>query len=192
MKETLRLIITLFVICLISGALLAGVDAMTRDRIESANRTRKLSALQAVLPPHDNAPDTDTVTVAHHGQDWTFFIARHNGKFAGAAVETASEEGYGGGIRLMLGIDAEGQSVGIAMLDQKETPGLGANIAAPAFRARFAGRDLRATDWRISKDGGDIDHITAATLSSRAVSMAVQSAIAAYLANLAVIQNTEH
>ncbi len=192
MKEMLRLTLTLTLFCLISGGLLAGVDALTRERIAEVNSQRRQTALEAVLPgtnQYDNTPISDAVTVRHLDRDWTFYTARKAGAFAGAAVETASPNGYGGNIRLMFGFDSDGKSIGIAILEQKETPGLGANIDTPGFRDRLAGNDLQKTNWRVKKDGGDIDHITAATISSRAVTDAVREALDAYLANRQAIEN---
>lgn len=191
MKETFKLALTLTLFCLIGGGLLASVDALTRDRIAQVNIARRQTALNAVLPAHDNAPDADAVTVSYNGRDWTFYVARNQGVFAGAAVETSSPDGYGGGIQLMFGIGANGKSVGIAILEQKETPGLGANIETPAFRSRLSGLDIVSTNWRVKKDGGDIDHITAATISSRAVVGAVRVALEAYLANRQMIETGE-
>ncbi len=192
MKEMLKLTLTLTLICLIAGGLLAGVDALTRDRIAEVNIQRRQKALEAVLPgtnQYDNIPMQEAVTVRHQERDWTFYTARKAGVFAGAAVETGSPNGYGGNIRLMFGFDAQGKSIGIAILEQKETPGLGANIDTPGFRDRLAGQDLQQTNWRVKKDGGDIDHITAATISSRAVTDAVREALEAYLANREAIEN---
>ncbi len=189
MKETLRLTLTLTLICLIAGGLLAGVDALTRDRIAEVNNQRRQQALNAVLPAHDNVPLQEVVTVSHLDRDWDFYPARLAGAYAGAAVEAASPNGYGGNIRLMFGIGADGKSIGIAILEQKETPGLGANIDTPGFRDRLAGLDLAKTNWRVGKDGGDIDHITAATISSRAVTDAVREALDAYIANRQRIEN---
>jgi len=191
MKETLRLIITLTLICLISGGLLAGFDGLTRERIAEVNIQRRQTALEAVLPGtnhYDNTPISDSVTVRHLDRDWTFFTARKAGVFAGAAVETGSPNGYSGKIRLMFGFDADGKSIGIAILEQKETPGLGANIDTKKFRDKLAGLDLLKTNWHVKKDGGDIDHITAATISSRAVVEAVREALDAYMANRQAIE----
>lgn len=187
MKEMLKLIVTLTLICLIAGGLLAGVDALTRERIAEVKKQREQTARNAVLPEHDNTPEA--VTVHHSGKDWAFHVARKAGAFAGAAVETMSPNGYGGEIRLMVGFNAAGKSTGIAILEQKETPGLGANIDTPDFRDRFADKDIEKTNWRVRKDGGDIDHITAATISSRAVTDAVREALEAYLANRQQIEN---
>jgi electron transport complex protein RnfG len=190
MKDTFRLILTLSIICLVAGALLAGVDNLTRERIAGVNRDKKLTALQNVLPPYDNSPDANVITVEHGGRSWIFQVAIKDGAFAGAAVETMSAAGYGGDISLMLGINAENKTQAIAILGQKETPGLGANIETDDFKGHFAEKDLAATQWAVAKDGGEIDQITAATISSRAVTEAVKAAIDAYLANVDVIKET--
>jgi len=89
-----------------------------------------------------------------------------------------------------LGINAEDKTEAIAVLSQKETPGLGANMTGKKFKSNFVQKDIKATKWSVKKDGGDIDQITAATISSRAVSGAVKDAIAAYLANIDKIKQT--
>jgi electron transport complex protein RnfG len=189
-KETLRLILTLSIICLVAGALLACVDILTRDRILIAQGDKKLAALKEVLPKHDNRPNTNVATVEHGGRTWEFFVAQKKGEFIGTAVETMSPAGYGGDISLMLGIDAEGKVKAISILGQKETPGLGANIETADFRNQFAQLSIGDTQWAVAKDGGDIDQITAATISSRAVVEAVKAAIDAYLANMDTINKT--
>jgi electron transport complex protein RnfG len=190
MKETLRLILTLSIICLISGALLAKVDSLTKEPIANANRAKKLDAIKNVLPPCDNQPDQNSCVVEHNGTEWTFYVARNDGDYAGAAVETTSGNGYAGDISLMLGINAEDKTEAIAVLSQKETPGLGANMTGKKFKSNFVQKDIKATKWSVKKDGGDIDQITAATISSRAVSGAVKDAIDAYLANIDKIKQT--
>ncbi|MBT3192006.1 MAG: RnfABCDGE type electron transport complex subunit G [Verrucomicrobia bacterium] len=190
MKETLRLILTVTIICSLAGALLAGVNSLTKERIQDVNRNKKLSAIQEVLPPCDNQPDANACVVEYGGRNWTFFVARNGGAFAGAAVETSSSAGYGGDISLMLGINAENKTQAIAILGQKETPGLGANIEGDDFKGLFAGKALATSNWAVAKDGGEIDQITAATISSRAVTEAVKAAIDAYLANEEAIEQT--
>jgi Na+-translocating ferredoxin:NAD+ oxidoreductase subunit G len=186
----LRLVLTVTIICVLAGVLLAGVNALTEDRIAGVNRDKKLEAIEEVLPPCDNQPGANTTVVQHAGRDWTFFVARKDGDFAGAAVETSSAAGYGGDISLMLGINAQNETQAIEILGQKETPGLGANIESPDFRKHFAGKNLASSKWSVKKDGGEIDQITAATISSRAVTEAVKAAIDAYLANVDAIKDT--
>jgi len=180
MKETIRLIATLTVICLVAGVLLALVDRLTSEPIAKARREAKLVAIRNVLPPFDNEPDKDVVVI---DDNWKFFVGRKDGAFAGAAVESSTTKGYGGTIKVMIGVTADGKLRGIEILEHKETPGLGAKIASRAFRSRFAGRDIAKANWAVKKDGGDIDHITAATISSRAVVEAVKAGLEVYQKN---------
>ena len=168
-------------ICLLAGVLLAAVHKVTEEPIAQAKLAEKSEALKQVLPECDNDPMEDTVVVTEDGTDWTFYVARNGSLFAGAAVIVTTPEGYGGDITLMVGINADDQVQAIAILDQKETPGLGANIKTDVFRARFVGRHIEQTGWGVTKDGGEIDGLTAATISSRAVVDAVQSGIGIYL-----------
>jgi electron transport complex protein RnfG len=191
MKETLRLILTLTAICVLSGALLALVNGMTAEPIEQARRAEQTAALKRVLPPADNDPLRDTVTIEEAGRAWTFYVARADGAFAGAAFETVTSMGYGGNIVIIVGVTADGTVQGIQILEQKETPGLGAKITEESFLAQFAGRSATETTWAVSKDQGDIDQITAATISSRAVVAAVREGIDVYLRHAAAIRGAE-
>jgi len=183
MKNILKLIFVLTVICLISGLLLAWVNGITAEPIRKAAEKEKLDALKEVLPACDNSPNEDTHVVEIDGTAWNFYVARSGGTFAGAAFESSSMQGYGGEIKIMVGIDSNSKVSGIAILSQKETPGLGAKIDTPDFKGMFAGLDVASTKWSVKKDGGDIDHITAATISSRAVVDAVTSGLKIYKDN---------
>ena len=90
----------------------------------------------------------------------------------------------------MVGVNAAGEIQGVEILKQLETPGLGARITEPGFRQGFAGRNIADTDWRVRKDGGDIDQITAATISSRAVVEAVKAGVEVFKRNEEQIRNT--
>ena len=184
MKETLRLIAVLTLICLIGGVLLAVVNAKTAEPIRQAMRKEQMDALMKVLPACANEPDTDTVTVTADQKPWTFYIARNEaGEFAGCAFVTTTTRGYAGEIGLMVGIDRDDHLRAIEILLQSETPGLGARITEDAFKKQFAGRNLLTTRWAVKKDQGDIDEITAATISSRAVVNAIKAGLDVYQAN---------
>jgi electron transport complex protein RnfG len=103
------------------------------------------------------------------------------GQFVATAVEGRSRNGYGGEIVMMVGITAAGKVLDFKILSAKETPGLGTKIATPGFRSRIQGRALDA-NWMVRKDGGEIDGVTAATISSRAALEAIRAAIAAHQA----------
>jgi len=180
MKELFRLVGVLFVICTVAGALLAFVHGITQAPIDAAAKQETVDAVRDVLPEYDNDPVADAVTVEHRGAEWTFYVAKLNGAFNGAAFETSSPKGYGGAISVMVGVRAGGALNGIAILRHQETPGLGAHIEGEAFRGQFAGLQPDPTQWAVRKDGGDIDQITAATISSRAVVDAVEQGLQVY------------
>jgi Na+-translocating ferredoxin:NAD+ oxidoreductase subunit G len=185
MKSTLNLILVLTVICLVAGLLLGVVNVLTAEPIAAAQREEKLAAIRTVLPPFNNTPDTDTVTVEEAGRAWTFFVGRLDGVFSGAAFTATSPNGYGGPITVMVGVDAARCVNAVVVLSQKETPGLGARIADEDFRAQFAGRSIADTAWAVRQDQGDIDAVTAATISSRAVVAAVKAGLDVYSAHAA-------
>jgi electron transport complex protein RnfG len=187
MKETVRLIGVLAVICLIAGALLAAVNIVTLKPIAAAAREEKMAAIRTVLPDCNNEPDADAVTIEVDGAPWTFYIGLQDGQFVGAAFESVSPKGYGGDVAIMVGVNAEGNVQAIEILAQKETPGLGAKMADDEFKSQFAGRSVADTAWAVDKDQGDIDSITAATISSRAVVEAVSAGLKVYTAYQAEI-----
>lgn len=177
MKLFIRLVGTLTVICSLSGVLLSAVNAMTKTRIEAVKRERRIAAMTVVLPEFDNNPAEETFAATSGTDIVTFHIARRGARVVGAAFESLTPEGYGGDIRLMTGINVmEGRIQGIAILDQKETPGLGANIAGKKFKSQFT-NIIETTRFQVKKDGGDLDAITAATISSRAVVDAVDRGV---------------
>lgn len=184
MKEIAKLIAVLAIICGVSGSLMALVHDMTKERIAMANEAAKINAMQSVLPEFDNNPLMDTKTISSDGNEWLFYIARKDGQFAGTAFVTTSSEGYGGNINIMVGVNAKGELKAIEILSpHQETPGLGAKITGDKFKKNFIDKDIRTTKWKVAKDGGDIDQITAATISSRAVANAIKQGLDVYIAN---------
>ena len=183
MKETLRMVLTLAVICTLAGGILAIVNRVTREPIAGALREEKMKAMRAVLPDYDNDPMSCTNVVVEDGKTWLFHVARKNGEFAGAAFEASSDQGYSGTIRIMAGINPDDTLRAIEIIQQAETPGLGARIAERSFTDQFGGRHIRTTNWKVRKDGGDIDAITGATISPRAVLSALQAGLEAYSRN---------
>lgn len=190
MKELARLVLTLTVICVLSGLLLGWVHGLTEEPINAALREERLAAVWQVIPPFDNSPDEDAVTVTEDGREWTFYVGRKEGRFSGTAVESFSDKGYGGTITVMVGITADGHLQGIQILQQQETPGLGARIQEADFKDQFSGKSITETRWAVRKDQGDVDQITAATISSRAVVDAVQRGIKVYQEHKAEIQQS--
>jgi electron transport complex protein RnfG len=179
----------LAIVALAAGLLLAGVNRLTTEPIRNTKKKVKLAAIKKVLPECDNDPVEDSLTITTNKTKWTFYVALQDGEYTGAAFQTFSGKGYGGRINMMVGVNSNDAIQAIAILTHAETPGLGAKIEDPAFKNQFRGKDLRKTKWKVKKDKGDIDHITAATISSRAVVDAVRKGVNVYLANKTNIIN---
>ena len=183
MNGTLRLVLVLTLITASAGLILSVVESMTRAPIAEQRRLETLRALQAVLPPANNSPDSDTVQLVT-GQDKrgrdvarTFYRGRQKGALSGIAFKVVAPDGYSGNITVMVGVDPEGTVAGVEILSHSETPGLGDKIAQPAFKGIFVGKNLMNADWRVKKDGGEFDQITGATISPRAVVGAVRKGL---------------
>ena len=135
----------------------------------------RLQALKRVLPPCDNALAAAARTFADDGREWTFYVGRHLGRPVGAAFVTASERGYHHGhIEVVVGVLTNGTVNATEVIRaENETPGLGTRVKSPEFRDQFKGRPAANPGWAaVTKDGGEIQAITGATISSRAVTEA--------------------
>jgi Na+-translocating ferredoxin:NAD+ oxidoreductase subunit G len=179
MKESLRLVGVMAVFSLVAGILLALTNTVTREPIEKAGRSGMVAVLKRALPEADNDPLAETRTV---GENRTFHIGRTGGRLTGLAFQTLSQKGYGGPIEVMVALTPEGTVRSVEILSAaKETPGLGTKIAEPSWLAQFKGRDTQDTAWaRVTKDGGAIQGVTGATISSRAVAEAVRNGLDAF------------
>ncbi len=183
MKEIARLVLVLTLIAAGAGLVLSLVERVTREPIAEQRRQETLRALRAVLPPSDNAPDEDTVSLVtgldRKGREVrrTFFRGRQGGALSGVAFKVVAPDGYSGNIEVMVGTDPQGRVHGIEILSHAETPGLGDRIAHDWFKDQFKGRTLEGVDWRVKKDGGEFDQITGATISPRAVVGAVRAGL---------------
>jgi len=186
MKETLRLAFALTLIAAVAGLILSLVEATTREPIAEQRRLETLKALSAVLPPLDNAPDADTVALVagtnKKGQpvERLFYRGRQGQELTGVAFKVVAPDGYSGNIEIMTGVAPDGTVSGIEILSHAETPGLGAKIVEPGFKAQFKDKSLDNADWRVKKDGGGFDQITGATISPRAIVKAVKAGLEFY------------
>lgn len=177
LESTLKnMMLSLTCITVVAAAALAGVNMLTEETINAQKEAQKQAAISAVLPAHARVADADDVNglVIYRAYD-------ADEQFVGAAVQTETD-GFGGKIKLMVGFDAESKIVDYAILEQTETPGLGTHIVEWFKNADKPGQNIigRTADgaMKVSKDGGDVDAITAATISSRAFLTAVNAAYA--------------
>jgi len=162
------------------SAALGFVYTLTKGPIEIANKKKEVQAITEVLPAFDNDPTAEAKSIA--GLD--YYVATNQGKTAGYAVKTFTDKGFSGKFTLMVGFKPDGAINNISVLDQKETPGLGTKMKEPKFKNQFLDKNPAIFTLKVKKDGGQVDAITAATISSRAFCDAVQKAYDGYLENL--------
>lgn len=180
LQSTLKnMVLSLGIICLASSAILAGVYALTKEPIEAAAAAKTNNAIRQVLPEFDGEPEMASIEAG--GQSYDYYVVNKGGAVAGYAI-TASASGFGGPVTVMVGITADGIVYNTSVLSQSETPGLGAKCTEPEFAGQFKNLDPLKTKLAVKKDGGDIDAITASTITSRAYIVAVNNALAIYKA----------
>ena len=173
-----RLVIVLTCISLLAALALTGVYALTKGPIEQGQREKKEKALQAVLPEYEGTV-RDTVIVDADNEEIPVHLAiGKNGELCGAGIETYTKKAFAGRFDLMVGFDAEGTIVNTEVIKAGETPGLGDKINKDKsnFAMQFNHQNPADFQLVVKKDGGDVDAITAATISSRAYCDAVQRA----------------
>ena len=174
MKSNLKtMTISLTALALLAGAALGIVNYYTADPIAEAQLKAKKEALEAVLPPFDNDPYEQSTTI----DGMAVYPATNGGKAAGAAVESFSDNGFGGRITIPFGFDAQGRVKGYSVLSHSETPGLGANMQE-WFDDEGTTHNVIGTSEpvKVKADGGDIDAMAGATISSRAFVEALNTA----------------
>jgi len=178
MKETLNLSLRLALICAVAAMALAKVDDFTRGPIAEAIERARREAVEAVLPPFAELV-ADTLGVDDETR--TYDLGCGEDGVTGVAFASASGLGYSGEIKVMIGVDAAGVVTGVRILQHAETPGLGANYAAPdVLDAFYKGAGFADRDWRVRKDGGDLDAITGATVTGRALADAITKGLQQY------------
>lgn len=174
-KSVLVPAVALLVICLVATTLLALTNSITSEQIalnavETENMSRSL-----VLP---QGASYSEVTETENGITYCTGYDK-DGKEIGY-IFTSGAKGYGGTVSVMVGLDTEGVITGIEILSHAETPGLGANAVKDDFKDRFNGKSGTLTVDKVSNDGQNIQAITAATITSKAVVAAVNSITEAY------------
>ena len=178
-----RLAIVLTCISLLAALALTGVYALTKGPIEQGQREKKEKALQSVLPAYEGTV-RDTVIVDADNEEIPVHLAiGKNGELCGAGIETYTKKAFAGRFDLMVGFDAEGTIVNTEVIKAGETPGLGDKINKDKseFAMQFNQQNPAEFQLVVKKDGGDVDAITAATISSRAYCDAVQRAYDIYM-----------
>lgn len=177
-----NMVMSLAIISFGASAILGGVYVLTKKPIEDAAELKKTNAIKEVLPQNNNMKIGEAVeiTLESYSEKFIVYPAFENDKLIAVAVETFDNNGYGGQIKSMVGFDAEGNIVNYAILAMSETPGLGEKVTS-WFKTERNNQDIRGKkpseeSFKVSKDGGEIDAITASTITSRAFLSSVKTA----------------
>jgi electron transport complex protein RnfG len=177
-NSLLNMILVLGGISLVASAGVGYVYKITEEPIALAAEADKKAALGEVLPAFDEVTPTETTL---DGIPVTVNTAIQGGSVVGYAVETATNSGFSGQFRLMVGFEPDGRVRAVKVLQHNETPGLGSKMAdaGNVLFASFEGRNPAEMQMAVRKDGGDVDALTAATITSRAYVDAVARAFRA-------------
>ena len=178
-----NMVLSLTGFSVLAGGLLGWVNAATADPIAQANAKALSDAIAVVVPGFDNNPAEEAQTVEVDGTAYKIYPATKGGEPIGAAVE-ASANGFGGALTVLVGFDTEGNIIDYSLLSHAETPGLGSKAAdwfKKGAKGDIIGKNPGEKPLSVTKDGGEIDAITASTITSRAFLQAVNSAYAAYM-----------
>ena len=171
-----NMVICLFAICIVCSSLLAGVYALTKAPIDAAAKAKNEAAIKEVLPPAAVTIEEERI-VDFEGASYAYNLAYdEQGNTVGCAINVAPV-GFGGPISIKVGFDANGVIWNTKVLSQAETPGLGAKCVEASFSDQFKNFDPSAKKLAVKKDGGDIDAITASTITSRAYADGVALAV---------------
>jgi electron transport complex protein RnfG len=169
--------LSLTLISLGASACLGFVYELTKEPIELSVLNKKLDAIRQVVPDFTNNPDEDMYRLpTGEGDSLEIYPAKKDGEIVGYAVNTYTNKGFSGYINLIAGFKPDGTIINISVLQQKETPGLGTKMKEAGFKDQFNDKDPSVFQLKVKKDGGPVDAITAATISSRAFCDAVQRA----------------
>ena len=172
-------------IALVAGAALASVNEMTKDTIQQLKEKSEQDAIAQVLGGGDvKVQQVDTVAI----NDCNFVVMNAGEKGVAVKAVDPQNASFGGGLTIMVGIDPNGVVLGYNILETHETPGLGAKASdwfQEGQKGNIIGRNLTDSQLTVSKDGGDVDAITASTITSRAFLRAVNAANEAFRQTLA-------
>ena len=178
-NNLLNMFLSLTVICVVVGGLLGLVASVTKQPIQDAKDAAQKAAIAAVAPEFDAVAEPESATQAN-GETATVFAVSKGGQTVGHAVQVTTLKGFGGKVIVMFGFDLEGNITGYNVLDcSNETPGLGAKMPdwfQKGAKGDVIGKNPAKNNLTVSKDGGEVDAITAATISSRAFCDAIAQA----------------
>ena len=178
-----NMVIALVAVTFAASTSLGFVYQLTKEPIAAARLAKKMNAIQNVLPEFNNEPNMEVYKIPDDGDTLYLFPARIDGGLVGTAIESYTNQGFSGEIKIMVGFLPDGSIYDVAVLEHKETPGLGDKMERRKsdWGLQFKGKNPRNFNVSVTKDGGDVDAITASTISSRAFCDALNRAYNAYM-----------
>ncbi len=180
-ESTLKnMALCLFLVCLVCAAILGGAYVLTKDAIDASAMAKTNDAIAQVIPDFDNTPSKEKFEIDVNGTVRIVYPAKKGGDIVGYAIETSTSKGFGGAIVMMVGFDNQGNILGVSVISHAETPGLGSKMTEPSFYEQFVGKNPAWFRLDVKKNGGDVDAITASTITSVAYCDAVANAYAAF------------
>lgn len=181
MREIIRMILILAILTTFSGGLLAAIRGGTKEKIENQQlQFVKGPAIKAILEGASNDPIVDRFKLMDGDVERSFFVGVFDGKANAVALESFGK-GYGGDVGVMVGINVDdGKLLGAGVTTHAETPGMGAKAKEdPSFVSQFKGVPIQES-YKVTNDGGKIDAISGATITSRAVAVGVTDVAGIY------------
>jgi electron transport complex protein RnfG len=183
-----NMVLVLSSITLFAALILSSLYSVTKEPIAKSKLAKEQNAIKEVLPPYDHF-DANAIIVQDGVETMKVYKAYDKkNTFVGAAVETTSNNGFSGNIDIMVGFDNEGVIINYKVLEQHETPGLGTKMVdwfkMEIKNQSIIGKNAGTANLSVTKSGGEIDAITAATISSKAFLFAVRNAYYAYSKNV--------
>jgi len=183
-----NMVLTLLVITAVSGSSLGFVYQLTKEPIAAARLKKQQEAIKEVVPGFDNDPGSEMYELTS-AENFVLkvFPAKKEGQLIGVAIESITNKGFSGEIKVMVGMKPDGTIINYKVLEHKETPGLGTKMA-DWFKTDKGNQSILEKNpgknkLTVVKDGGEVDAITAATISSRAFLNAIEVAYTTYTKN---------
>jgi len=178
-----NMLLCLFTVTMGVSTLLGGVYILTYESIEAAKKNEVNAAIASVVPAFDNDPSTEMIEQNVDGKKVKVYPALKEGEPVGYAIESFTTQGFSGLIVLMIGFLPDGSIYNTAVVSHAETPGLGDKMEQKKanWSLQFNGKHPDTFKLAVKKDGGDVDAITASTITSRAFCDAVELAYKAFL-----------
>lgn len=181
MRDMIKMVVVLTILAAFSGGLLAAIKDGTAEDIEKQKLTFvKGPAIKQILEGASNDPISDRFKLQDQDQERSFFVGVYDGKPKAVAFETFGK-GFGGDMGVMVAVDvATDQIVGVSVTTHQETPGVGSRAKTdPDFVAQFTGKAFEG-EFKVKPDGGQVDALSGATVTSRGVTGALTQAVNVY------------